>query len=132
MIGGYIHHNSKIGALVEIETSGSAADALKDVASGIAMHVTAINPISVDRDAIDPDVIAKEKEIAAEQVKNKPVEIIEKIVEGKIGKFLKDNCLVNQAYVKDDGVTVEEALAKAAKDAGVEAKIKRFTRFEIG
>ena len=135
LISVYIHFNKKVGAMIQIETSDdsvAAGDGLKQIANDVAMHITAINPLALDRDGISPDVLENEKVIFAEQVKNKPVEIIEKIVEGKIGKFLKDNCLVNQAYVKDDGVTVEEALAKAAKDAGVEAKIKRFTRFEIG
>ena len=96
------------------------------------LHITAINPVAVDGDSIDPAVIEKEKAIAAEQMKNKPPNIIEKIVEGKINKFLKDNCLVDQIFVKDDSKTVGQALADAAKEAGGEAKIKKFIRLEIG
>ena len=133
LIGTYIHFNDKLGAMVEIETdSDDAAKACGQVATDIAMHITAINPVSVDSDSIDPAVIEKERAIAAEQMKNKPAEIIEKIVDGKMGKFFKDNCLVDQPFVKDDSKTVREALAEGAKAGGGTAKIKRFMRFEIG
>ena len=133
LIGSYIHFNDKLGAMVEIETdSDDAAKACGQVATDIAMHITAINPVSVDSDSIDPAVIEKERAIAAEQMKNKPAEIIEKIVNGKMGKFFKDNCLVDQPFVKDDSKTVGETLAESAKAGGGTAKIKRFIRFEIG
>ena len=133
LVGSYVHFNNKLGAMVEIETSSDemAAEA-GQAAVDIAMHVTAIKPVAVDRDSIDPETIEKEKAIAAEQVKNKPANIIDKIVEGKMGKFFKDNCLVDQAFVKDDSKTVAQALAEVVKKSGGEAKIKRFIRFEIG
>ena len=132
-VGAYVHFNNKLGAMVEVEASSDdVAAAVESVAVDIAMHVTAINPAGVDRDMIDADVIEKERAIAAEQVKDKPANIIDKIVEGKLGKFFKDNCLVDQIFVKDDSKTVGEALAEVAKSAGGEAKIKRFVRFEIG
>ena len=119
--------------MVDVEASSDdVAAAVEAVAGDIAMHVTAINPAGVDRDSIAPEVIEKERVIASEQVKNKPANIIDKIVEGKLGKFFKDNCLVDQIFVKDDTKTVGQALADAAKSAGGEAKIKRFVRFEIG
>jgi elongation factor Ts len=133
VLGIYIHFNNKVGAMVEVETSSDEVScAVEPVAVGVAMHITAMNPVSLDRDSIDPKTIESEKAIAAEQVKNKPPEILEKIIEGKINKFLQENCLVNQKFVKDDSVTVEEAITAAAKSAGGEAKIKRFTRVEIG
>jgi len=133
LVGTYIHFNDKLGAMVEIETdSDEAAKACQQVATNISMHITAINPVSVDSNSIDPEVIEKERALAAEQMKNKPAEIIEKIVDGKMAKFFKDNCLVNQIFVKDDSKTVGDALAEAAKAGGGTAKIKRFIRFEIG
>ena len=133
VIGTYVHFNNKLGTMVEIETgSEDVAGGLASMATDIAMHVTAINPAAVDADSIDPAVIEKEKAIAAEQMKDKPANIIEKILEGKMKKFFKDNCLVEQAFVKDDNKTVAETLAEAAQQAGGEAKIKRFIRFEIG
>lgn len=133
VIGTYVHFNNKLGTMVEIEAeSDDMTDGLVSIATDIAMHVTATNPAAVDGDSIDPVVIEKEKAIAAEQMKNKPANIIEKIVEGKIKKFLAENCLVEQAFVKDDSKTVSQTLAEAAQQAGGKAKIKRFKRFEIG
>jgi len=133
VIGTYVHFNNKVGAMVQIEAdAGEAAKALSSTAADIAMHITAIKPVAVDSDSIDPAIIEREKEIAAEQMKNKPANIIDKIVEGKMKKFFKENCLVEQPFVKDDSKTVRETLAGAAKQAGGDAKIKRFARFEIG
>ncbi|MHC4213399.1 MAG: translation elongation factor Ts [Planctomycetota bacterium] len=133
LIGTYIHFNSKVGAMVQIETSGdSLADVLKQAAVDIAMHITAINPIGLNKESIDPAIIEKEKSIFADQVKNKPENIIEKIVEGKLNKYYSENCLTEQAFVKDDSKTVAEFLEESAKAAGGTAKIKRFVRFEVG
>ena len=133
VLGTYVHFNNKLGAVVEIETSSDDVScAVEEVAIGVAMHITAMNPMGVDRDSVDPEVIEKERAVAAEQVKGKPAEIMDKILDGKINKFLKDNCLVYQTFVKDDSVTIEEAVNAAAKGAGGEARVKRFTRIEIG
>ena len=135
LISTYIHFNEKVGTMVQIDTSNDAAaagDAIKQVASDIAMHITATKPLTLDKDQIDPETIEREKAIFAEQVKNKPANIIDKIVEGKIRKFYAENCLLQQPFVKDDSKSVEQVLAEAAKQAGGEAKIKRFVRFEVG
>ncbi len=133
VIGTYVHFNNKLGSMVEIETNADDVSCgLAAIATDIAMHITAINPAGLDRDSIAPETIEKERAIAAEQVKYKPANIIDKIVEGKLGKFFKDNCLVDQPFVKDDARTVGQALTDAAKEAGGEAKIKRFVRLEIG
>ena len=133
IIASYIHFNDKVGVMIEIETSSDEVSAaVVGVGTDIAMHVTAMNPVSLDPESIDPEVIAKERAIATEQVKGKPENMIEKIVDGKMGRFYKDNCLVSQVFVKDDSMIVGEALDKAAKAAGGTAKMKRFVRFEIG
>jgi elongation factor Ts len=133
VIGSYVHFNSKVGTLVEVEASDdNTASAVKTVADGIAMHVTAMNPVAVDRSSVDPATVAREREIAAEQVKDKPANMVEKIVDGKMAKYFKENCLVDQPFVRDDTKTVSETLTQAAKAAGGTAKIKRFVRFEIG
>ena len=135
LISTYIHFNGKVGTMVEIETSDeatAAADALRQTASDIAMHITATKPMSLDKDGIDPETIEQEKTIFAEQVKNKPANIIDKIVEGKMKKFFAENCLLEQPFVKDDSKSVAQVLTEAAKQAGGEAKIKRFARFEVG
>ncbi len=131
----YIHFNGKLGTMVQIETSDenvAAADALKRTASDIAMHITATKPLALDKDGISPETAEQEKAVFREQVKDKPPNIIDKIVEGKMKKFYTENCLLQQPFVKDDSKTVAQVLAEAAKQAGGEAKIKRFVRFEVG
>ncbi|MHC4104321.1 MAG: translation elongation factor Ts [Planctomycetota bacterium] len=135
LMGTYIHFNEKVGAMVQIETSDenvAAADLLKQTASDIAMHITATKPMALNQDEIDPKTIEREKNIFTEQMKNKPANIIEKIVEGKIKKFFVENCLLDQPFVKDDSKSVAQVLTDAAKQAGGEAAIKRFVRFEVG
>jgi elongation factor Ts len=135
LVGIYIHFNGKVGAMVEIETSDenvAASDAIKTVASDIAMHITAAKPIALDKNSVDQKTIETEKAIYAEQVKNKPPQIIEKIVEGKLQKFFAENCLLQQQFVKDDSKTVAKLLDEAAKQAGGNAKITKYVRFAVG
>jgi elongation factor Ts len=134
-IATYVHFNGKIGVMVECETSTQAvADnaQFQAIAKDICMHIAAINPISLDKSGIAADVIEKEKAIAAEQVKDKPANIVDKIVEGKMNKFFAENCLLSQGFVKDEKITVEKVLSDTAKAAGGTAKIKSFVRFAIG
>ncbi|MBW8038415.1 MAG: elongation factor Ts [Planctomycetes bacterium] len=135
LISTYIHFNEKVGTIVQIETSDettAAEGVLKQAASDIAMHITATKPLSLDKDGIDPETVEREKAIFAEQVKNKPANIIDKIVEGKLKKFFSENCLLHQQFVKDNSKSVEQVLTEAAEQAGGKAKIKRFVRFEVG
>ena len=135
LISTYIHFNGKVGTMVQIETSDdtvSASEALQQTANDIAMHITATKPLALNKEQIDAETIEREKAIFAEQVKNKPENIVEKIVEGKINKFFAENCLLEQPFVKDDSKTVEQILNEAAKQAGGQAKITRFVRFDVG
>jgi len=135
LFGLYIHFNGKVGSLVQIDASDdqvAGADVLQQAASDIAMHITASKPLALDTDGLDPQTVEQEKAIYAEQVQNKPPEIIEKIVEGKMKKFYAENCLLHQPFVKDDSKTVEQVLADAAKQAGGQATIKRFVRLDVG
>ncbi len=135
LFGTYIHFNGKVGAMVEVETSDekvAASDDIKKAALDIAMHITAVKPIALNKDSVDAKTIETEKQIYAEQVKNKPANIVEKIVEGKLKKFFTENCLLEQKFVKDDSKTVAQVLADAAKQAGGEAKITKFVRFSVG
>ncbi len=131
----YIHFNGKVGTMVQIETSSddvATADALKRTASDIAMHITATKPMSLDKDGLKPEIVEQEKTVFREQVKDKPANIIEKIVEGKMKKFYAENCLLEQPFVKDDSKTVAQVLTEAAKQADGQAKIKGFARFDVG
>jgi elongation factor Ts len=135
LITTYIHFNKKVGTMVQIEASDESvatSEVLGRAAADIAMHITATKPLSLDKDGISAETIAKEKAIFAAQVKGKPANIIDKIVEGKMKKFYKENCLLEQPFVKDDSKSVAQMLAEAAKQAGGEAKIKRFARLEVG
>jgi elongation factor Ts len=135
LITTYVHFNDKIGVMVEFETSSQAVadnEQFRLIAKDIAMHIAAVNPLALDQSGISAQIIERERSIAAEQAKNKPPNIAEKIVDGKIKKFFADNCLLEQGFVKDEKVPVQKVLADAAKAAGGTAKIKRFVRFAIG
>jgi elongation factor Ts len=133
LIGAYIHFNGKVGTMVQIETSDEkTAASLRQTAVDIAMHITATKPLALDKSGVSAVTIEREKAIFAEQVKNKPANIVDKIVEGKMKKFFAENCLIEQQFVKDDSKTVAQVLEDAAKGAGGKAKINRFVRFEIG
>ncbi|HBG27602.1 MAG: translation elongation factor Ts [Planctomycetes bacterium GWF2_41_51] len=134
-IATYVHFNGKIGVMVQFETSTQAvADnaQFQTIGKDIAMHVAAVNPLSLDKSGIAADVVERERAIAADQVKDKPANIIDKIVDGKMNKFFAENCLLSQGFVKDEKVSVEKILADTAKTAGGTAKIKTFVRFAIG
>jgi elongation factor Ts len=134
LITAYIHFNNKVGTMVQIAVSDpklAEAETLQRTMLDIAMHITASKPLALDKSGIDPKVIEKERAVYAEQVQNKPAEIVERIVDGKMNKFFADNCLLDQPFVKDDSKTVQQVLDEAAKAAGGTAKIKRFARFEV-
>ncbi len=135
LIGTYVHFNNKVGSMVQIETDSdktAQAPALKQAASDIAMHITASKPIALDAASLDPQVVEHEKAIYAAQVQNKPPQVVNRIVEGKLKKFYSDYCLLEQPFVKDDSKTVQQMLAEAAKQAGGKASVKQFVRFEVG
>jgi elongation factor Ts len=136
MIAAYIHTGSKVGVLVEVgagkETTVAHED-FKQLVRDITLQIAAGHPFVVSRDQVDPAVLAKEKEIAAEQVKNKPPQAIAKIVEGKLEKFYQGYCLVDQGFVKRNSeVTVKEHIGSVAKQLGDEIMIRRFVRFQVG
>ena len=136
IVSAYIHIGAKVGVLVELgagkETTVTSED-FKQLARDITLQIAAGNPHAVSREQIDPALIAKEKEIAAEQVKNKPPQAIAKIVEGKLEKFYQGYCLVDQGFVKRNAeVTVKEHIASVAKQLGDEIVIRHFVRFQVG
>src|SRR6266536_2363245 len=119
MVAAYIHTGAKVGVLVEVgagKESTVANDEFKQLVRDITLQIAAAHPLAVSRDQVDPAVVAKEKEIAAEQVKNKPPQAIAKIVEGKLDKFFQGVCLLDQGFVKKNSeVTVKEHVASLAK-----------------
>lgn len=137
IVESYIHMDSKLGVLVEIncETDFVAKnDDFKEFAKNIAMHITATNPVGIRQEDVPKETIDKEKEIYRAQVleMGKPEKIVDKIVEGKLKKYFKDNCLMNQAYVRDPNITIEDLLNEMVAKIGENITIKRFARFKIG
>lgn len=133
----YIHMGGKLGVLVEVncETDFVAkTDDFKELAKNIAMHIAASNPVSVSPEDVPAEIINKEKEIYRDQAlqMGKPEKMIDKIVEGKLTKFFKESCLLNQAYVRNPDITVTDLLNESIAKIGENITIKRFVRFQVG
>ena len=133
--GGYVHAGGKLGVIVSIRSEGKG-EALEGLAKDVAMHVAAADPtpLAVDRDSVDPALVEKERSILHAQAvqSGKPENVIEKMVEGRLRKFFSENCLLEQAFVKDPDVRVEEIAKRAASEIGAEVEIAEFVRFRLG
>ncbi|MBQ6825373.1 MAG: elongation factor Ts [Clostridia bacterium] len=135
----YVHAGGKIGVIVNFDTALDADNAdLIAMGKNIAMQVAAMNPAYLDEASVPAEVLAKEKDILIAQMKEdpkmagKPEAVLGKIVEGKIGKYYKENCLVEQQFVMDGDLTVGKYIEKTAKELGAEIKLASFVRFEKG
>lgn len=133
----YIHGAGKVGVLVEInsETDFVAKnDQFQSLANDIALHIAAAAPKFVSRDEVSAELVEKEKDVYRDQMKNegKPADIIEKIIEGKLDKFYSDICLLEQGFIKDDSMTIQELLTKKTGEIGEKISIRRFARYELG
>ena len=134
-VASYIHLNGKVGVLVELgcekdETAGS--EVFSDLARDLTLHVAACNPRYMTRDEVPEDEVAREREIFAKQAGEKPPQIIEKIVEGKIGKYFAEICFVEQGFVKEPKQSITELLEEKGKDLGETLTIRRCVRYQIG
>lgn len=135
MVAAYIHPGAKVGVLLEVSAgkdSSSESEDFKQLVRDLTLQIAAANPATVSRDEVDPEVIAKEKEIIAEQFKDKPAQAIEKICLGKIEKYYQTHCLLDQAFVKDGDTSIKDLLAKAGASLDDAITIKRFVRYQIG
>nr|WP_319488147.1 translation elongation factor Ts [uncultured Caproiciproducens sp.] len=135
-VAAYIHAAGKIGVLVKFDTSAeiAAKDEFKEYAKNIAMQIAAISPQYLDQKSVPADVIEHEKTILKEQIINdgKPAAIADKIVTGRLGKFFKDICLLDQAYVKDGDISVQQYTEATGKELGGTISIVDYVRFEKG
>ena len=137
LVYAYIHPGSKVGAMIELncETDFVAnTDEFKQLARDIAMQIAAMSPIAVSRKDIPQDVIEKEREIYKEQLKKegKPEHIIDRIVEGKMEKFFKEKVLLEQEFIKDSSLTIEQLIKLHISKFGENIRVRRFCRFKIG
>jgi elongation factor Ts len=131
-VGHYLHHNGQSGALVQLD--GARGEAVTALGRDLALHVTSADPIGVSEADIPADVLARERRIAEEQVaqEGKPEKIRDKIVEGKVRKFVAERTLLGQPFVKDDSKSVPELIQEVARQAGGEIRVSRLARFKVG
>ena len=136
-IQSYIHAGGKIGVLVEVncETDFTAKTAdFTEFVKNIAMHIAASSPVAIDRDRIPPEILEREREIYLSQARDsgKPEKVIEKIVEGKMKKFFSEASLLEQQYVKNPDITVQDLLNELIAKTGENIVINRYVRFQLG
>ena len=135
MIGHYIHMGGKIGVLVEVNCETDFVARTEDfqaLTREIAMHVAAASPQFVRREEVPAELLEKEKAIYRDQVKDKPAQVVEKIVEGKLNSFYEQICLLDQASVRDPKVTIGQIVTAAIAKMGENISIARFTRYKLG
>ena len=134
-VGSYIHTNGKIGVLIEVncETDFVAKnEVFTDLLKDLCMQVAATDPTAVSRETVPQDIIDKERKAYSEEFKDKPDNVRDKIIDGKMESFYKEVCLINQPFVKDNDQTIEDLLKNAITKLGENIKINRFARFAIG
>ncbi|HTK27588.1 MAG TPA: translation elongation factor Ts [Pyrinomonadaceae bacterium] len=141
VVGSYIHMGGKVGVLVEINCESdfvARGEEFQQLVKDVAMHVAAADPRYANRDEVPASELAKEREILLEQLKNdpknanKPEDVLNKIIEGKLNKFYEENVLVDQPFVKDPSKTVGELVAEKIASIKENITIRRFTRYKMG
>lgn len=137
LVAAYIHTGAKVGVLVEVGAGKEETvqkDEFKQLVRDITLQIAAAHPTAVDREGIPADVIAKEREIAAQsdRLKGKPAQAMEKIIQGMLEKYYQTVCLTEQGFVKNPDVNVKQHVASTAKQLGDEITIRRFVRFQVG
>ncbi len=134
-VGGYVHAGGKLGVLVAVRTEG-AGDGVGQLAKDLAMHVAAADPtpLAIDRDGLAADLLDKERAIYRKQAQQsgKPEKVIDRIVDGKLAKFYRDVCLLDQPFVKDPDQSVGQWLREASRQLGADLAVARFVRFRLG
>ena len=135
VIASYIHMAGRIGVLIEVncETDFVARNEnFQALVKDISLHIAAAAPKYVGREEVPADLVSKEREIAAEQVKGKPANIVEKIVDGKMDKFYADHCLLEQAFIKNPDINIGDLIKSKVAELGENLVVRRFTRYAVG
>ena len=137
LVSAYIHTGAKVGVLVEVGCNNAETtqkEEFKQLVRDITLQIAAAHPETVSRESVSPEVIAKEREIAAQsdRLKGKPAQAMEKILQGMIEKFFQTHCLVDQGFVKNPDMTVQQHVGTVSKVLGDEITIRRFLRFQVG
>src|SRR5712675_3730452 len=136
-VASYIHAGGKIGVLVEVNCESdfvARTDDVKDLVKDIAMHIAAADPKFVRKEDVTPEAFEKEKEIYRAQAAatGKPANVVEKIVEGKMSKFYEEVCLLDQPFVKEPGISIQQLIASKIGKLGENIFVRRFARFKVG
>lgn len=134
LVGAYIHHTGKVGVLLEVncETDFAAkSEPLQAFLKDLTQHIAAARPRYLSREEVPAGVLEKEREIYAAQVTGKPANVVEKIVDGKMEKFFKETCLLEQPFVKDDKKSITDVLKETVARVGENMVIRRFARFDV-
>lgn len=135
LISSYIHHGGKIGVLIELNCETDFVAKTKEfseLSHELAMQVAASNPVYVRREEVPEEIIAKEKEIYKEQIKNKPPNVIDKIVDGKMNKYFAQVCLMEQPFIKEPNANVDTLVKQYIAKLGENISVRRFVRFDVG
>ena len=135
LIASYIHHNAKVGALVELNSETdfvARSEAFKQLVADLAIHVCAAAPLAATVEDLDAETLEKERQMFADQVTDKPANAVEKIVEGKMRKFYEEHVLLEQPFVKDDKKKVKDLVAELSTKTGEKITVGRFARFAVG
>ena len=135
LVAAYIHHGAKVGVLVEVgcgKDTTPGQDEFKQLVRDITLQIAAANPVAVSREDIDPKLIEKEREIAAEQFKNKPPQAQAKIIEGKLNSYFQTVCLIEQGFVKEPEKPVKAYIGEVGKKLTDEITVRRFVRYQVG
>ncbi len=134
VIGTYVHSNGKLAVLVEVDTDKPADATVAEFAKNVAMQIAASNPLALDADSLDPALLEREREVYRQKAlaEGKPEKIIDKIAEGAVKKYCKEVCLLDQPYIRDDKMSVQDLLKATAKAAGCTITISRFVRIQLG
>jgi elongation factor Ts len=135
VIASYIHLQGKVGVLIEVncETDFVAKnEQFREFVKDVTLHIAAAHPKYVSREHVPAELIEKEKEIAAAQIKDKPPQVLEKILQGKIDKYLSTICLMEQGFIKDPETTIDQLVKQMIAKMGENIRIRRFTRYAVG
>ena len=136
-IGGYLHSNGKLAVLVEIKAGSEAAassEAFHELVKNVAMQIAAASPLAVSAEGLDPELIEREREVYRQKAREegKPEQIIEKIAEGAVKKYCKEVCLLDQLYIRDDKMTINDLVKGVSKTLGEAISVVRFVRIQLG
>lgn len=134
-VGSYIHFNGKIGVLVELNCESDFVarnEVMEQLLKDLSMQIAATDPVAISREEIPADVIEKQKDTFKKQAADKPPQIVDKIVQGKLESFYKERCLLDQPFIKDENLSIRDVLTAGIAKVGENIRIKRFARFEVG